>query len=203
MPIAGPIAVVVLSKGLDGKPRSGLFVAIGAAIAESIYAGVAFLGLTAMLERYPILLPVSRVFGCVILAGLGVYFILRKPKESADEKKEEKKEEKASTALRSAFLGFSVTALNPTLIVTWTAAVSAAHSTGLLRVREIDALPFAGGVVAGIISWFATLLWLIGRYKKKLQPRSLDKVIKGMGVLLLLAGVGFGVRTILTWHSGH
>jgi threonine/homoserine/homoserine lactone efflux protein len=198
MPIAGPIAVLVVSKGLDNKPRSGLFVAIGAAFAEAAYAGVAFLGLTAMLERYPLLVPISRVFGCVILVGLGVYFILRKPKKASDSQGDPKADP-TTTAFRSALLGLTITALNPTLVVTWTAAVSAAHSTGLLRVNELDALPFAGGVLVGIIGWFATFLWLLTHFRKRLQPESLDRAIKGMGVVLVLAGVGFGVRTMVMW----
>jgi threonine/homoserine/homoserine lactone efflux protein len=202
MPIAGPIAVIVVSRGLDNRPRSGLFIAIGAAIAESVYAGLAFLGLTAMLERYPLLLPISRLFGCLILTFLGVYFIARSPKKPED-KKEAAKKDAATTALRSGFLGLSVTALNPTLIVTWTAAVGVAQSTGFLRVRELDALPFAGGVLAGIISWFATFLWLLVRFQKKLQPGSIDRAIKGMGVVLILAGLGFGARTLLAWHGAH
>jgi threonine/homoserine/homoserine lactone efflux protein len=203
MPIAGPIAVLVLSKGLDDKPRSGVFVAIGAALCESLYAGLAFLGLTAMLERYPLLLPVSRILGCIILVGLGVYFIARKPTKQREEKKAEEadKASPATSAFRSFFLGLSITAVNPTLLVTWTAAVSAAHGAGLLRVNELDALPFAGGVLIGIIAWFATLLKLLTRFRKRLRPESLDRAIKVIGVLLVLAGVGFGVRTVVMW--GH
>jgi len=205
MPIAGPIAVVVLSKGLEQQRRSGLFVAIGAAIAEAFYAGLAFLGLTAMLERYPILLPISKIFGCLILTGLGVYFLVRTPKTSRGEAGEdgELKPATTTTAFGSALLGLSITALNPTLIVTWTAAVSAAHSTGLMRVNELDALPFAGGVLTGIISWFATLLALIARFQKNVRPESIDRAIKYMGIALVVAGVGFGIRTALTWHGAH
>ena len=78
IPIAGPIAVIVVSKGLDNQARSGLFIAIGAAVAEAIYAGLAFLGITAMIQRFPLLLPISRLFGCLILLALGVYFLVRK-----------------------------------------------------------------------------------------------------------------------------
>ncbi len=201
MPIAGPVAAVVLTKGLDNQPRAGLFIAIGAAVAESLYAGLAFLGLTAMLERYPLLLPVSRLFGCLILAGLGAYFLVRRAR-TGDAPTDPGTKPHATTALGSALLGLSITAVNPTLIVTWTAAVSAAHSTGLLRVHGLDALPFAGGVLAGIISWFALFLSLLVRFQKKLRRESVDRVIKGMGVILLVAGVGLGIRTVLAWHTG-
>jgi len=203
MPIAGPIAVIVLGKGLDGKPRSGFLIALGAALAESVYAGLAFLGITAMLQRYPIMVPVSRLAGCLILTGLGVAFIARRPKKQEATVTEAPAASKsyASTDVGTAFLGFSVTALNPTLVVTWTAAVSAAESTGFLRVLPADALPFSIGVALGIVSWFATLLSLIGKWKRKVGASSVERLIRGMGFVLLVAGIGFGVRTVLVWNA--
>jgi len=202
MPIAGPIAVIVVSKGLDNQARSGLFIAIGAAVAEAIYAGLAFLGITAMIQRFPLLLPISRLFGCLILLALGVYFLVRKEKPETPAQDDAGKAAAKATDVGSAFLGFSVTALNPTLIVTWTGAVSAVHAAHLLRVHELDALPFAAGVLLGIVTWFATCLWLLARFKKTVRPASVARVIKGMGVILILSGIGFGVRTVLQWHAG-
>jgi threonine/homoserine/homoserine lactone efflux protein len=206
MPIAGPIAVIVVSKGLSGQARVGLFIAIGAAVAEAGYAGLAFLGITAMIERFPLLLPISRLIGCAILLALGVYFVARTPKQRDDEpapgEPAKGTDPPRRTDLGSAALGFSITAVNPTLIVTWTGAVSAVHAAKLLRVHELDALPFAVGVLAGIISWFALFLVLLGRFKRKLDPSSIERVIKGMGLVLIVAGIGFGARTVLQWHSG-
>jgi threonine/homoserine/homoserine lactone efflux protein len=201
MPIAGPIAVIVLSRGLDNKPRSGFFIALGAALVESIYAGLAFLGLTAMLARYPLLVPISRLAGCLILVGLGIAFIVRRQKPDAPASQPESKQD-ATTSLGSAFIGISVTAVNPTLLVTWTAAVSAAQSTGFLRVAPIDAIPFGVGVAGGIVTWFATLLWLLVKFRRKVGPTSVDKLVRGMGVILLVAGIGLGIRTVLRWHAG-
>jgi threonine/homoserine/homoserine lactone efflux protein len=199
MPIAGPIAAIVLSKGLHNEPRAGLFIALGAAIAESVYAGLAFLGLTAMLARYPVLLPLSRLVGCLLLSGLGAYFILRPSRPQRAGPATETPRTGTTTAVGNALLGVSITALNPTLIVTWTAAVGAAHVTGLLRVCKVDALPFAGGVAAGIVAWFATLLALLGRFRRRLRPESVSRVIRTMGILLLVGGVLYGVRTVVLW----
>ena len=59
---------------------------------------------------------------------------------------------------RNVLFGFSLTAVNPTLVVTWTAAVGAAHSMGVLRVRALDAFPFAAGAGTGIVAWFVLFL---------------------------------------------
>jgi threonine/homoserine/homoserine lactone efflux protein len=202
MPIAGPIAVIVLSKGLAGHLRAGVFLAIGAALAEAVYAGLAFLGITAMIERYPILLPISRLVGCAILITLGVVFLVRKHEEPATKEAEGDSREK-TTDLGNAFLGLSITAINPTLIVTWTGAVSAVHAAKLLRVNELDAFPFAAGVLTGIIAWFSTFLALLGRWNKRLRPTTIERAIKAMGVILIVAGLGFGVRTVVQWQTAH
>ena len=197
MPVAGPIAAIMVGKGLEGRRRAGLYIAVGAAASESVYACLAFLGLSAALGAYPLLLPVSRVLGCFILVGLGVYFVGRKP--GGGQARNTGPGEPEKPALRYLALGFSVTLFNPTLIVTWTAAVSAAHATGFLRVQALDAFPFAAGVALGIVSWFATLLWLLVRFQKRMRPELLGRVIRWMGVLLILGGVGVGIRTVLTW----
>ena len=59
MPIAGPVAVLVLERGLIRRRREGLGVALGAAAAEAIYAFLAFWGLGAVL---PIFYVVTLLF---------------------------------------------------------------------------------------------------------------------------------------------
>lgn len=198
MPVAGPIAVIMVGKGLEGQRRPGLYIAIGAAVCEAGYACLAFLGLTAAFGRFPLLVPISRVLGCVILIALGVYFLVRSPKARAADAPPSSKQPRYGHLA----LGFSITLFNPTLIITWTAAVTAAQSTGLLRVHAYDAFPFAGGVAVGIVTWFSVLLWLLQRFQKKLSNERLGSIIKGMGVLLVVCGLGFGLRTVLTWHGG-
>lgn len=201
MPIAGPIAVILVSKGLDGQRRAGLYIAIGAAICESAYACVAFLGLTAAIGRFPLLMPASRAIGCTILVALGTYFLLRRPKDTRP-RAPDGPPSSQSPRYGNLALGFSITLFNPTLIVTWTAAVTAAQSTGLLRVHPLDAFPFAGGVATGIITWFTVLLWLLTRFQRNLRPELLERIIKGMGVILIMAGLGFGIRMLVLWRAG-
>jgi threonine/homoserine/homoserine lactone efflux protein len=191
MPIAGPIAAIVVSHGLERRARTGLFIAVGSAVAETIYAFMAFWGLTAMVSRFPVLLPISRLVGCAVLAALGVYFVARPAK-----RRKPPRRERSPKGPRSLLVGFSVTIANPTLIVSWTAVVGVAHSTGLLRVDARDALPFAGGVGAGIIGWFVVLLWLLERFRERVSAATLGHVIRGMGVALIVCGVGLGVRVI-------
>jgi threonine/homoserine/homoserine lactone efflux protein len=196
MPIAGPVGVVVVAKGLESKYRSGAYIALSAAVAEGGYAFMAFWGLTSIMGRYPVLAPASRLLGCAIAVALGVYFLVRRSKPSS-----KSAEVKEAGKYRDALFGFSITALNPTLLVTWTAAVSAAHSIGILRVHAMDAIPFAGGVVIGIATWFMTLLWLLSRFRNVATSTTLDWVLRGMGVVLVLVGTGLAIRLAVRWHN--
>jgi threonine/homoserine/homoserine lactone efflux protein len=194
MPVAGPTAVVLVSKGLDNKVGAGIYIAAGAAAAESVYAFMAFWGLTAVLSRFPVLLPASRLVGAALLAGLGLYFILRKSKEPGAPSSEPPR-----VGYHNLLFGFSLTAVNPTLLVTWTAAVGAAHSMGVLRVKAFDAFPFAVGAAVGIVGWFALFLWLLSHFRSRVQPSTIDRLIRWMGALLIVAGLGLAVRAISQW----
>ncbi|MEO8874052.1 MAG: LysE family transporter [Polyangiaceae bacterium] len=197
IPIAGPIAVVVLSRGLEHRGRAGLFIAMGAAVAEAIYAFLAFWGFSAVLTRFPSLVPATRLVGCVILISLGLYLALKTPKskEAAQDKDKE-----GVVGVRNLLLGFTMTIVNPTLIVTWTAAVSAAHSSGILELAPRNAFPFSIGVCAGIILWFAILLALLAKFHSKINPDKMQTVIKVIGWVLVVAGAAFAVRVLYKWH---
>ena len=204
MPIAGPTAVVLVSKGLENEVRAGIYIAAGAAAAESVYAFMAFWGLTAVLRHYPVLLPASRLVGAVLLFGLGLHFILRKSKAPDPAP--------AGPALaigapgvprrvfyRNVLFGLSLTAVNPTLLVTWTAAVSAAHAMGALRVWALDAFPFAAGAAVGIVGWFVLFLWLLSHFRSRVKPASIDRFIRWMGGVLIVVGIGLAVRALSQW----
>jgi threonine/homoserine/homoserine lactone efflux protein len=187
MPVAGPVSILVLERGLARRFRSGLLLAAGAAVAESVYAFLAFFGLSALLARYPAIVPVSQACGAVILLVLGVGLLRRRRTADA-----------AATPRPAthgdAILGFTITALNPTFIATWTAAVTTLYGTGLVSASTANALPFALSVCVGIVAWFAVLLGLVRRFGGKMSQRTIDVAVRVMGVMLLGIAVWFGVR---------
>lgn len=190
MPVAGPISVLVLHLGLAHDPRHALRVAVGGAVAEGLYALVAFWGLSTVLAAYPVILPVSRLVGAGLLLALGLVMILRRtglatPAGQPGPRRGGK---------RSLALGFLVTAVNPTLIVTWSAAVAALHATGLVAMDQRAALPFAGSVAVGIVAWFLTLLWLVARWRERMSLAAMTRFMKVMGAALVAAGGWMAVR---------
>jgi threonine/homoserine/homoserine lactone efflux protein len=182
--------VLVLRLGLAQDARHARYVALGGALAEGLYALLAFWGLSTFLERYPVILPASRAVGALICLGLGIVLLLHRTRPAPVEPGPKRGNK------RSFLGGFLITALNPTFIVTWTAALAALQGTGLMALDASQAIPFALGVVLGIVAWFSTLLALVGRFKGRWSPSGVERFIKGMGAALVLAALWVGLRVL-------
>lgn len=188
IPVAGPIAALVLKRGLDGRFRSAAAIGVGAAIAEAGYAFLAFWGFATYLTQYPIIEPISRALAGGILIGLGVSFVrYEAPREGAPAKG-------ADSARKSFLLGFTITALNPTFIATWTAATTTLYSADLITLDPRDAISFSLGALAGIVAWFSLFVALLQRYGQRFDQRKLRLVVRAIGGLILLLGLWFALK---------
>jgi len=74
MPVAGPVAALIVRHALEGRPRSALMLGVGTGLAEGVYAFLALWGFSTFLADYPIIIPISKVVAAVILIGLGFWF---------------------------------------------------------------------------------------------------------------------------------
>jgi len=192
MPLAGPIALLVFTRGLRRDYRAGLAIAGGAAIAESGYALFAYWGFGELLTRFPVLGVISKAAATLILFALGVWFVLVRPPDPAAAA--------PPTATRSGFaLGFGITALNPTFLATWTAAVAVLHSFVEIPVSLAAALGFSLSAGVGIFAWFWALLAVMRRWEGRFQPRLVRVAIAGVGALLLAMGVWNAVGLARWW----
>ncbi|MDD9970342.1 MAG: LysE family transporter [Myxococcales bacterium] len=195
MPVAGPIALLVFSRGLEGKSRAGLHIAIGAAIAEAIYAYLAFWGFSELLESNPWVGVASRVGGAGILVALGTWFLLRRPKPTSEPKP---RVARRKGVKRNVALGFVITGLNPALIATWGAAVTTLYSVMPVEFNADHALPFSLGACAGIASWFSLLLVLLARFRNRFRADTLNRASRAAGILILCAGIALAARAAFT-----
>lgn len=198
MPLVGPIAILVFTRGVEDRARNGMYLACGAALAESGYAYLAFWGFSELLHRYAWIEPTTRALGAVILTALGLRFALQGGRLPAG--RTESMGEVGNK--RSFLLGFAVTALNPALIATWTLALTTLYLFHSVAFGAARALPFSIGVGLGIVSWFATLLALLGRYRERFQPATLTRAVRLMGVALTLVGLTFAARFVMYLRAG-
>jgi len=186
MPIAGPISILVLSRGLENRFNNALHLALGAALAEAVYAYLAFWGFSELLASHPWIDPASRAAAAVILFGLGLRFALKKK-----EPRGAPPPDPAVGNKRNFALGFTLTLLNPTLIATWTGAIAVLYATGIVAFSGERALPFSIGASLGIFCWFALLLLLLRRFKQRLKSSAMIVALRFMGFGLMALGLVF------------
>jgi threonine/homoserine/homoserine lactone efflux protein len=182
VPLAGPIAVLVVSRAALEDYGDAWRIGLGAAIAEAIYAGVAFWGYATFLGRHPLINPISHAVTAVLLVGLGLRFMLFRQRKRAERRVR-------VAAKRTVLMGFAVSALNPTLFVTWTVAVAFVYSERHGRMASLLALPFGAAAGLGVVAWFSLLVHLIRTYKEVLTRDLLERVVRVMGALLIGLGL--------------
>ncbi len=191
MPVAGPTAVVVVDSGLEDRFKKGLYVAIGAAVAESLYAALAFWGLTTLFAIHPLILPATRVLGGAVLILIGIYFLRRRARAKAPARRREPRQG------RHLLFGFTITLFNPALAATWTAAIAALHTAFPAKYKPFDALPFALGAAVGIVSWFWLLLRLVHHFRERVKPKTVNVLVRSMGGALVILGLALTARTVI------
>jgi threonine/homoserine/homoserine lactone efflux protein len=192
IPVAGPISILVVEGALAGRLREVRALAAGASVAEALYAGGAYAGLSALLVRFPRLEPVSQAIGALSLLVLGLYFALRKPAASGAPAAPQ-----AARPGGAARNGFLITLFNPTLLGTWSAATTALHATGWVTPTPLAAVPFALGAGVGIALWFVLLIAVIARVRDHFHKETLDRAVRAVGVLLAVLGLVLAGRVAL------
>jgi threonine/homoserine/homoserine lactone efflux protein len=194
VPVAGPASILVLKNALEKGHRQGIDIAAGAAIGEAVYAFIAFWGLTTVLERFPVLVPASKITGALLVMVLGIYLVVRRvsPNDMHAQNLADRQE-------RRWLRGFLSAVLNPTLLATWTTVVTGLNATSLVDPSPRGALPFALGVGIGIVAWFAVLIEVIvRRFRERLQPTTIARVIRGFGWAMI--GIGAVIMSRAVFH---
>jgi len=196
MPVAGPIAVMVVTRGAEGRFRDALRLAFGASAAEAIWAFLAFWGFATFATKYPVVLPISRGITALVLLVVGASFLRWKPKAKGD------LPARAHREGSPLVLGFGMAVLNPTLVVTWSAVTTALYSLEVVELNGWLALPFGIAAGSGVITWFVVLVGLMRRYGKRFPAKAMMWTVRGMGLLLVLVAVWAGVGLVRKLTSG-
>jgi threonine/homoserine/homoserine lactone efflux protein len=197
MPVAGPIAAIVLARGLVGRARSGALVGVGCALAESGYAFLALWGYSNWLARHAWMLPASRVIAALLLLGLGVALARYRGAAAQSDRPEG-----SDTALASVGLGAGIAALNPTLLATWTGATTALHATGLVVLEARHAPVFALGAFLGTSAWFTVFSVALHRLRGRFEEAALARIVRGTGWVVGAVGGLFAVRVAWQLATG-
>lgn len=187
MPMSGPVAVLIMTRALKRERRAALLLAVGGAVVEAAYAfGIAAF-LPHLVGKTRAVVLGSLGLGSLIVLALGTLLLVRPAAASiaAD-----------TSPRRGVWRGALSTLLNPTLIATWTVAVSTLYANDWLAPRLTSALAFALGVGLGSLAWFAVAVTVIATWHRRVTPALQARVLRGMGALLVVSGLFLGLRFV-------
>ena len=193
MPPIGPGGLMLMRRGLEGRFREGLALAAGGATADGIYCALAVVGFNYLVWKHPDLTASMRWVGVAILAFLAIWFLTRKP-EAARGNGNNHVDERWP---RQLLLGFSVTAFNPTLLITWSTAIAVIAGLGGDLFTRTGRVSFPIGVAIGDMSWALVALLSWRRLGRFLSARVLFRLMRAIGLVLFGLAVFFATKTIL------
>jgi threonine/homoserine/homoserine lactone efflux protein len=179
------VAVLILDRALRGERRSATALAAGAAAAEAAHACFVGLMLPLLLVRVPSVLTLARGAGAVMLLLVGLVLAIRPAVVSRSNAK--RRGGDFATGLAAA-------GLNPTLVASWTAVISALYGEQLLQRESVSALPFAIGVGSGVLAWLVAVIRFAQRYRNQMDERRRRHLVRGFGIFLMGLGAYFGIR---------
>lgn len=190
IPPIGPIAVLLLERGMSGKDNEGRGISLGAAIAETIYCGGAVTGMSALMDRYPIVATIARLVGVAILVGLGQQFArfkLKPPDPNAPAPK--------TGSSKPFMIGFGISIANPVLIVTWSGAIATFLAFTHAHFGVAEKTAFTVGVFCGVYGWFRVFLYGLSRYRASVTLDAAMWTVRVAGVAMIGMAAYFAVVT--------
>ncbi len=180
LPMTGPLALLVLDRVMIGQRRAALWIAISGALVEGAIATLIATLLPLVLQHSTSLVRVGRVGGAAVIFIVGLALVVRPQTVGEIE---------TQRPGQGLLVGFLATSLNPTLLATWTIAVTALHANGLLQGGFWQGPSFGAGVVLGVLGWFG-LLVALARLSTPQRMRHYRVALgRGVGGVLLLVSV--------------
>lgn len=181
---AGPSAVLAYARAAEGRFREARAVALGRVTAESLYAVAGWWGMGHLLKAFSWLEPTLDLLVGLILPAIGVHLLRWKPRSGPAPTRG------ASRVRRKGFaMGFSLTALNPTVIASWGAVAAMLAATGWFPVLPRHAPLFGLGIALGAATWFHYFFGLLERRKESFKPRVILTVVRFLGGVLIVLGL--------------
>jgi len=201
----GPINLTILNEGARRGFAWAALIGLGATLMEVLYCIVAFTGFSSLLNQ-PFIKGTMELLSFVFMLVLGLRFLLAKS-VSAPLHLGDAVDRPAATLAsrlhpRSAFwTGFVRVMANPGVLVFWVVLAASFLSRGWVQDSLTSKAACVAGVTLGVGLWFLGLSWLVSRGHGKLRERTLLRMERWSGGLLLLVALGHAVVVIQQLRS--
>jgi threonine/homoserine/homoserine lactone efflux protein len=186
--LVGPVFFTILQTSIERGFWSGVLVAIGVSVSDSVYILLCYLGLSQTFEDNQAQIYLAYVGG-VVLFGFGAYYLFIKSRRLTTYDARHIRE---SNPVRLLAKGFIINGLSPMVLIFWLGTVGIA--TGELGYTSPpSALAFFCSIVATVLITDI----LKAKLADKLRQILTTRIIRTMNIVLGLIMLIFGGRLIL------
>ncbi len=185
IPAAGPLLFLVIDAGISRDRSRALSLAVGGAIAEAVYVGLAFAGAGELLQLIPVSQRVLKLSSGVLVMLIGVWILRTRPGSAS-----EKPARPSATALLT---GLTLVLFNPGFLAFWSAVAAFIYSSGALQAGESSTAALALGSAVGIVLWFSSVYAVATRATRNVSALRLQALRRVLGGVLIALGAGLGV----------
>jgi threonine/homoserine/homoserine lactone efflux protein len=181
----GPIGVLCIQRTLNKGRNSGFVSGAGAASADTVFAALAIFSLTAIQTLLEHNQAIFYIAGGVLIALIGVKIHFTNPI------KQLKKPKIGKLKLLEDFVStFFLTLTNPMTIF---------FLIGIFALVELDLTTSRSssssiavvlwGVFLGACAWWALLVWIVSKFRKKFRLKKLWMVNRIAGIIIFVLGI--------------
>jgi threonine/homoserine/homoserine lactone efflux protein len=185
--LIGPVFFTILQTSIERGFRSGVFVAIGVSLSDTMYIALSYLGVMQVFSN-----PRNQLFlaysGGFILFAFGVYYLLIKSRRMLNFSLIHVQER---SPLRLMAKGFIINGMSPMVLIFWIGTVGIA-TTELGFTTHATAIPFFCSIVATVFITDMVKAKLADKLRTLLTPR----LIMVLNIILGIVLVVFGGRLI-------
>jgi threonine/homoserine/homoserine lactone efflux protein len=185
----GPISLVCIHRTVANGRLHGIFSGLGVATADSLYAAVAFLGLTAVSGLIIGHQSLFRFIAGIALILVGIQVFRSIPAAVSDGNGQE-------PYLRDYLSLLAIAGTNPLTIIFFITILPGfgvvAQGTSL-----IAAVPFVAGVFLGSAIWWIVLCGSLGSVRSRMSAQNLRRINRVSGILVTSFGAGMLVLLLV------
>lgn len=185
----GPVNLTVINQALRKGFGTAFLVGLGAITAETFYAVLMLWGHSSLLDN-PKLTLALRIIAVVVIAGLGIRYLMFQPEKFVESEATIEKVDQRWHHPRALILGFALTISNLMLVVLWATLATVLFAREWVVPRWPSRFLCAAGVLSGGAIWFLLLAFFVSRAHRRVKPVTLTVLVRGCGAgLVVLAGL--------------
>ncbi len=194
----GPVNLALIRRGLVSGFMPAWMVGLGAALADTLYVILIFLGVAPLLEHsFPLRLALWGLGGALLIYLGIVGFRPRAVLDGGAAMEGTPRRE-----VHPFFTGLSITLFNPMTVASWLVVAGAFFSTLALAEQGASGYVFIAGIFVGSALWSFTVAFVTHFARRLVSARALAVVSAVASLALIGFGIGFLFQAAQTLWSG-